>query len=68
MIICSCERVSDAEIREAIAEGASSVDDVSDICGAGLACKACHGAIADVLVEAGRIPPSDPTVQQNYGG
>ena len=68
MIVCSCQRVSEAEIRTAIAAGAASVEEVMDTCGAGLSCRTCFAAIIDILVQAGCIAPDDPRVVPDYGG
>lgn len=52
MILCVCRGLSDAEIRETIAEGARSVDDLAEACGAGADCRVCcedlERLIADV--------------------
>ena len=41
MIICSCRTVSDREVESAIAQGASSVEAVGQLCGAGTDCGSC---------------------------
>ncbi len=51
MIVCICRRVSDKTIRAAIAEGASSVDEVGAACRAGTGCGCCHEAIEEMLAE-----------------
>lgn len=50
MIICSCAGLSDAVVRRVIAEGARTVEEVRDRCGAGRSCGVCRGAI-DVLIK-----------------
>lgn len=52
MYVCICHRVSDTELRNTIAAGAQSVDDVGEHCGAGTDCGACHEEIASFLQEA----------------
>lgn len=51
MYVCICRRVSDTELRNTIAAGAESLDDVGQQCGAGTDCGACHEEIADFLQE-----------------
>lgn len=41
MIICSCRAVSDREVESAIAQGASSIEAVGQLCGAGTDCGSC---------------------------
>lgn len=50
MIVCHCEVASDRHVREAIACGASTVDDVGDECGAGTRCGSCRPTIGALLV------------------
>ena len=49
MIICHCELVTDRGIRAAIADGATSVDDVAGRCEAGTGCGSCRPSIAALL-------------------
>lgn len=50
MIVCSCRAVSDTTLRTAIAEGASTLEDIAERCGgAGSCCGACRPAIAAML-------------------
>ncbi len=51
MYVCLCMGVTDKEIRETIAEGASSLEEVMDCTGAGTRCGSCRQQIAD-MVEA----------------
>lgn len=48
-IACSCHGLRDSEIIEVIRDGACSVDDVTEACGAGGACGSCRPTI-EVLV------------------
>ncbi len=52
MYVCLCHGVTDREIRETIAEGASSVEEVAHCTGAGTRCGSCISQIAH-MVEAG---------------
>jgi bacterioferritin-associated ferredoxin len=49
MIVCLCKGVSCGTVRQAIGEGAMSVEEVGRICGAGTDCGGCQGAIEDLL-------------------
>ena len=51
MLICSCKAVSERTVRAAIADGASSIDDVGRRCGAGTQCGGCHLLIEELLVQ-----------------
>ncbi len=51
MYVCICRAVKDSRIHLAIAEGASTVDDVEAACGAGGDCGSCRGEIADMIDE-----------------
>ncbi len=49
MIVCLCKGVSCGTVRQAIGEGARSVEEVGRVCGAGTDCGGCQGAIEDIL-------------------
>lgn len=49
--ICYCLNVNEDEIKQAISEGANSVDDIKEATGAGTICGACIDEIAEVLEE-----------------
>jgi bacterioferritin-associated ferredoxin len=49
MIICHCELVTDRGIRAAIADGATTVDDVASRCDAGARCGSCRPSISALL-------------------
>ena len=49
MIVCLCKGVSCGAIRNAIAEGNTTVDDIGRACGAGTDCGGCEGAIEDIV-------------------
>lgn len=53
MIVCVCRAVSDRTIRAAIAEGAKTVQQVSQACRAGDSCGACCPTISRMMTEAG---------------
>ncbi|HYC54445.1 MAG TPA: (2Fe-2S)-binding protein [Candidatus Binatia bacterium] len=52
MIVCECENVSDARIRETIAKGARTIGEVTRRCGAGGCCRSCHPQIGRMLRNA----------------
>lgn len=53
VLVCHCEVVSDAEIRDAIASGARDEFDIADTCGAGSVCGGCVPAVTALLAEGG---------------
>lgn len=58
MIVCHCGPVSDGFIAEVVANGATTVDDVIDECGAGGQCGGCRETIAWLLGRLG-VEPAD---------
>ncbi len=52
MIVCLCRAVSDAKLKEVIAEGASTVREVAMRCGAGTSCGACVPMVKDMIDDA----------------
>jgi bacterioferritin-associated ferredoxin len=60
MIVCHCEVVSDRHIRDAVACGASSIDDVGRRCGAGTHCGSCRPTIGALLVAVAAREPVEP--------
>ena len=53
MIVCSCRRVSDHSVCDAIRQGASDVPSLGGTCGAGSRCGGCVPALLDLLASAG---------------
>lgn len=49
MIVCLCHGVSDRKIREVAEDGAATVKEVGQRCGAGTDCGSCRRQIKDVL-------------------
>jgi bacterioferritin-associated ferredoxin len=49
MLVCVCRGVSDREVREALARGASTLRDVGRACGAGTDCGSCRGLLRKML-------------------
>ena len=56
--ICECNRISESEIVAAVANGASSVEEVGALTRAGTGCGSCKSAIADLVAAASsRVKP-----------
>ncbi len=51
MIVCLCRRVTDRAIRDLVADGAASVDEVAARCGAGTGCGGCRQFVAHMVAE-----------------
>lgn len=49
MVVCLCKRATDRDIADAIDDGARSVDEVGEACGAGTGCGCCRGYIHDQI-------------------
>ncbi|HEX5365283.1 MAG TPA: (2Fe-2S)-binding protein [Acidimicrobiales bacterium] len=60
MIVCHCQVVSDRRIRDAVAAGAASVEDVGDRCGAGTGCGGCRPSIGTLLATVTGGEPVEP--------
>jgi bacterioferritin-associated ferredoxin len=57
MVVCSCRRVSDRAVREAIDEGARTVPDVTARCAAASRCGGCWPELERLINEhATRYP------------
>jgi len=52
MILCICKNVSDTRVRQAIVDGAETLDEVGRACRAGTDCGACVDEIEDLLSAA----------------
>lgn len=50
--ICYCLNVNEDDIKEAISQGANSVDDIKEATGAGTACGSCIKRIDKILLES----------------
>jgi bacterioferritin-associated ferredoxin len=61
MLVCVCRGVSDREVREVLARGASTLRDVGRACGAGTDCGSCRDLLRQMLgtcAAQGREGPS----------
>ena len=50
-MVCLCEGVSERKVRRAIEQGAASVSEIGERCGAGRTCMGCHPTLEDALHE-----------------
>ncbi|MCW0215526.1 MAG: (2Fe-2S)-binding protein [Pseudonocardia sp.] len=57
MYVCICAAVTEVELRDCIGEGARTVEDIGDACGAGTGCGSCVDRV-DVLLSA-ELAPSE---------
>ena len=48
-LLCSCRRVSDRQIADHVEQGACTLSDVQEACGAGTRCGGCVPSIEDVV-------------------
>ena len=53
MYVCLCKIASDTDVKSAIDDGARTVDEVGEACGAGTGCGACRPMIHEMLEAAG---------------
>jgi bacterioferritin-associated ferredoxin len=60
MIVCLCRRVTDRAIRDLVADGAASVDEVAARCGAGTGCGGCRQSVAHMVAERLCAPDAAP--------
>jgi bacterioferritin-associated ferredoxin len=49
MLICHCQNVSDRQIRAAVQTGATTREDVGQVCGAAKLCGGCSEAVDEVI-------------------
>ena len=52
MYVCICAAVSDRQIKEAVREGACSLDQLAACLGVGTCCGCCRAMAQEILVEA----------------
>jgi len=51
MVVCLCQGVSEKDVRESIAGGATTRKKVTRACGAGAGCGGCHESIREIIRE-----------------
>jgi bacterioferritin-associated ferredoxin len=52
MIVCVCRGVSERQVEAAVAEGATTMDQVARACGAGTDCGACRFMVRELAESA----------------
>ena len=53
VLVCHCFAVFEGAVREAVADGAATVDDLGEATGAGQGCGGCHASLCRMLPEHG---------------
>ena len=56
MIVCHCKVVNHRDIEAVVDDGARSVPEVSDVCGAGTDCGGCLPVIAETVARHLDVP------------
>ncbi len=56
MVVCMCKGLTERDIESIRVRGATTVEEVAQACGAGLACGACHEALGAMLVGGDDAP------------
>ena len=59
MIVCQCRRITDRDVRAAMARGVGDLEGIARDCGAGTDCRGCHATLAALLED--RRSPAPPT-------
>jgi bacterioferritin-associated ferredoxin len=57
MYVCICAAVSDRQIKQAVREGACSLDQLAACLGVGTGCGCCREMAQEILIEASPTPP-----------
>ena len=57
MIVCLCMVATHEDIADAISDGAHTIEQVGDHCGAGTGCGACSEYIAEMIDKSGSCCP-----------
>lgn len=50
-LVCLCNGVSERKVARAIAQGATTIEEIGHRCRAGTTCHGCHGTLQDLLDE-----------------
>lgn len=67
MIVCLCVGISDREVRQSIKDGASTVEKVGLICGAGTGCGMCHETIQEIICKQKVVAQTDTRAIEQAG-
>lgn len=65
VIVCHCNRVNDRTIRAAICDGACSVGEIAEKCGAAACCGGCAPAVEEILAAEHRAVRRLPVLDQS---
>lgn len=68
MVVCLCQGVSEKDVREAIANGATTRKKVTRACGAGAGCGGCHESIRDIIREHRAAAEADRSTASDESG
>ena len=60
MIVCHCAGVTDCTIRMLIDSGASALEQITDLCGAGACCEPCRDEITALLYSTAPATHTSP--------
>lgn len=64
MYVCLCYGVSDTQVRDAIAAGATNLGDLGRRTGAGTDCGQCRERLSELFAEVGGRSNADATPEQ----
>jgi bacterioferritin-associated ferredoxin len=56
-MVCLCRGVSERKVARAIDQGASTIEEVTERCGAGSTCFGCHPTIDELLATRVAVRP-----------
>ena len=59
MLVCLCHPTTDRDVQNAIDDGARSVDEIGERCGAGTGCGSCRRYLGEQLARAGCAASAD---------
>jgi bacterioferritin-associated ferredoxin len=59
MLVCLCHPANERDIESCIRDGARSVEDIGEMCGAGTGCGACRDDLRERLERAGNGGDAD---------
>ena len=67
MFVCLCRVVADRQVEEAVQNGAQSIEEIGEACGAGTGCGACHEMLEDMLKKGNKSQAVEPELFQIAG-
>lgn len=54
--VCNCRKVTESRLHVAIAEGATTLESLSEATGAGTGCGSCRGELAEIIARQTAAP------------